>query len=307
MLKRIVSVFCCGLVSCFLFSSAVFAAPADKPSEEMLEEAVRSVLEQSANDAGEVNQETLDIFEEALNDALKESQMANEKRQNENLERLENQFEDVAQNAIRNGIFVENTVSDSYDEAVNTDGVLNFSMTTGFAIPDGCPKSDLNVSLEGNLFAKYTPDRIVLNSTGEEVIANTGRVESEDGQFIAVFEFGPNYSTNGYVDFYQTVSPFSAESYLSSMVHNGNDECYAEPCILEVDGRTVVYQHGQYTDFADGTSEVWQCNMCVDFGNDTHLGIRVYNFVPLSEYEQGRGFIIDDGIVDILLKNLVVS
>ena len=90
-----------------------------------------------------------------------------------------------------------------------------------------------------------------------------------------------------------------------NMFMNGSPEQYAEMHTNIVDGKTVAYQYGQYTDYADGGSEVFHCNLCVDLGNDTHLGVRLYNFVPLVDYESGQTFVIDDGIIPVIVDGIV--
>lgn len=188
---------------------------------------------------------------------------------------------------------------------MSKDNELIFRMTTGESIPFGGADEDIEVKLDGDLFYKYVPDTVTLQSSGESVLGHTGKVVSKDGTFTVYFEYGPNVSNNGYIDFYNVVSPFTAEAFVKDMLRNGPEGDYAEIESKTVDGRTIAVQYGRFTDYAENCSEVLQYNVCMDMGNGSHLSMRVYNRLPLDEYNEGREFVMDSGIVDVLLKNIV--
>ena len=271
------------LVFCLSLSGiSVFAMTAETDDAmQRLEDAIVDVLNESHVDI-ETNEKITAGFEDALVNAL------------DDIKRMDDEEFNVAA-----------VMSNAYEATSNVDDNLTFTLTTRYAIPKGCPESDVTLSLSGDLFATYEPDMIVLNSTGETVIGNSGIVRSADGKFLMILEYGPNSSNNGYVDFFFFFEPFSAEDYVRNMFMNGSPEQYAEMHTNIVDGKTVAYQYGQYTDYADGGSEVFHCNLCVDLGNDTHLGVRLYNFVPIVDYESGQTFVIDDGIIPVIVDGIV--
>lgn len=202
----------------------------------------------------------------------------------------------------------------SYETAVNEDDHLQFSMTAANISADY--RKDIQVDIAGNLLESY---QLAEDSTFQ----NEGVIRSKDGSVIIYLEYGPNVSENGNVGFYDVVVPFTAKNYVKNMPVNREGEDYTDVYGRYITypsfwyffdsnksgddgiGYLVVTKSGEYVDYAEDCSEVRQINGCIDLANGMHLGVRVYNRIPLDEYEnQTAGFSLNEDIVETLASSI---